>query len=172
MSLTVPHTPVNGDTILPADFNENFDAVEAKFNGAIDATDLKAKWFRFALTHGERNADGGADVGSMPDAQTAVWFETQTPFAFTLEQWALGVQSMGAVGNALVVTIDFNEGADWQPVGTITFTWEGTAGVVVGAPDIGAIPESARLRLSISGTYTSLRSPTFVLWGKQIVAEE
>ena len=173
MPLTVPHIVSEGHVLDATEFNENFDAVEAKFRGAIVESDLKAKWFRFCLAAGEMNADGLGGAGSIPNMDSGIWWETQLPFTFIVDKWTLAVQEMLNADETFGVVVEYsiNNGAAWQNVDTATFTWEGAAGVVGGVPGNPRIPSLARLRLRLTGTFWSLRSPSFTIWGKALLGE-
>jgi len=181
MPASVTNTFVNNTTLDATEINENFQDI-INWSSAIPAADLAAKYYRFTLSFTERNQDGGAGVGSIPDDSDVVWAHVQLPAAHDVivEEWCFAVQGFGAAGNSIVAGLHFNVGAGWVSWDHIQLTADPiapttTPQISTDTPVPSNLAGGAQLRVHLAppaaGTYTSLRGVTVVIHLKQIVKE-
>jgi len=167
MSLTVTNVFADGTTIDASKVNKNFDDVEAKFNAGVDATDLKAKYYRFPiiLSQPNLNQDLADNV-----AQTLLRTTLPADGSLTIERVHLYVSSMAA--GTCPFSLDLNTGAGWTTIYTVNII----GGTDVSAvPTTTAIPGGATLRASVDVSpgvpWSNLYEFTFTIWCKQVVKE-
>jgi len=168
MSLTVTNVFADGTTIDASKVNKNFDDVEAKFNAGVDATDLKAKYYRFALTSGTWNSD----LTEYPDNAPGTLYEMEVPAdgSFVIE--SVKVRLGAIAGGTILYRIALDTGSGYSEIVTASLS---AAGFTSYTPTTTAIPGGAKLWVyvlpNLAANWSGLVGLWTTIWCKQVVKE-